>query len=122
MTDARTFLLRHMSEGNFERWVCREAARHGICGFHIRYSEASVQGVHTQRIHGHSDAHGFVDWVFVGPGGVLFRELKGQETRVTPHQKRWQELLGMAGADVGIWRPMDETLIRDTFRELMKGV
>lgn len=121
VTDARSFLLRHMSEANFERWVMREAARHGICGFHVRLSEASVAGVHTQRMHGHSDAHGWPDWCFVGPGGILFRELKGQETRVTPHQKRWHELLECAGANVGVWRPIDEHTIRETFRRLSQS-
>ena len=118
MTDARAILLRHMSEANFERFVIREAARHGIHGFHVRLSHASVQGVHTQRIDGHSDAHGWPDWVFWGPRGVLFRELKGMETRVTPDQKRCLGDLVATGADVAIWRPSDEQLIRETFRKV----
>lgn len=118
MSTARDILLRHLSEQNFERWVVREANRQGVCGFHVRLSEASVQGVHTRRFHDHSDAHGWPDWVFWGPRGVLFRELKGMEGRVTPDQKRCLGDLVATGADVGIWRPVDEELIRETFRKV----
>jgi hypothetical protein len=51
---------------------------------------------------------GFPDLVIVGPGGVLFRELKSETGRVSPHQRAWIESLTAAGADAGIWRPADQ--------------
>ena len=50
---------------------------------------------------------GFPDLVCVGPGGVLFRELKRQGKDPTPVQQRWLDALDAAGADADTWRPED---------------
>lgn len=50
---------------------------------------------------------GFPDVVIVGPGGVLFRELKSATGRVTKDQMVWLAALQSHGFDVGIWRPAD---------------
>jgi hypothetical protein len=54
-------------------------------------------------------AAGFPDWVFTGPGGVMFRELKRENGQPTGPQKQWLAALSYAGADAGIWRPADLT-------------
>lgn len=53
------------------------------------------------------DGKGFPDLVIVGPGGVLFRELKSDIGRLSPEQKMWMYKLNEAGADFGRWRPAD---------------
>jgi hypothetical protein len=118
MTSPRAVLWRTLSEPNFQAWVMREAERNGVCGFHVRDSQGVVQGVHTKRQHGHSDAHGFPDWVFKGPGGAIVRELKTEEGIVLPEQRRWLEDLSGAGWDAKVWRPSDEEEIRNTFKRI----
>lgn len=118
-TAGRTILLRHTSEANFAAWVVREAERHGWCGWSVRQSLAVVQGVHTQRQHGHSDAHGWPDWVFWKPGQpLLIVELKSFEGKLGVHQKRVHASLAQTDPPtiVQLWGPQDEDLIRDTFR------
>lgn len=117
-SDGRKLLLRHLSEENFERWVEREAARRGVCGFHVRASEGSLKGVHTTRQHGHSDAHGWPDWWFFKPGRPPFAvELKSAEGRVDRDQRRWHDLLRECGVTVYVWRPDQEDEIRRVLDE-----
>ncbi len=54
----------------------------------------------------HSEA-GFPDLVIVGPGGCLFRELKGDGGKVSPAQQKWVDALVAAGQDAGFWWPDD---------------
>lgn len=54
-----------------------------------------------------ADGKGWPDLVLVGPGGVMFREIKGQKEPLTPEQQQWQIDLAVARADVGVWRPSD---------------
>ena len=81
-------------------------------------SEASLQRLVTDmcdlmrlRWHHETDSRrskpGFPDLVIVGPGGVLYRELKAQKGRVRREQKQWLADLTAAGADAQIWRPTD---------------
>jgi hypothetical protein len=50
---------------------------------------------------------GFPDLVIVGPGGVLWRELKNQSDGPTPDQTDWGRRLTANGHDWAIWKPMD---------------
>ena len=52
------------------------------------------------------DGKGWPDLTIVGPGGLLFRELKAGESP-TPEQRAWAVALAEAGQDVAIWRPRD---------------
>ncbi|MCX5066602.1 hypothetical protein OOJ91_12010 [Micromonospora lupini] len=54
-----------------------------------------------------SGAKGFVDAVFAGPGGQLWREFKAADGIVSVEQQRWMDMLAAGGADVGVWRPVD---------------
>jgi len=114
----REILLSAVGEEEFARHLKVLARRGGWCGYHVRYSEAVVEGVHTMRQDGHSDAHGMVDWLFVNeqPGlPVLLPELKSERGRVSADQQRWLRLLQAArGVMATVWRPTDEDLIRAT--------
>lgn len=50
---------------------------------------------------------GFPDLVIVGPGGVLWRELKDATDTASRAQLAWGDLLRAAGQDWAIWRPAD---------------
>jgi hypothetical protein len=118
-TPGRTILLRHTSEANFAAWVVREAHRNGWCGWSVRQSLAVVQGVHRQRDDGHSDAHGWPDWVFWRAGEpLLLVELKSFEGKPGVHQKRLHASLAQTDPPtiVQLWGPQDEDIIRHTFR------
>lgn len=82
-----------MSESQLERNIVDLAAWLHLYRYHTRRSEGSNKG--------------FPDWVFVGPGGVLFRELKSDTGTLTPDQAAWCHALAKARADVSVWRPAD---------------
>lgn len=65
-------------------------------------------------------APGWVDLVIIGPGGVIFRELKGPEGSRSPWQVYVLRSLLAACCDAGTWRPKDwdSGLIRDTLTRL----
>lgn len=44
---------------------------------------------------------GFPDYCIVGPGGVMFLEIKADKGRVTPQQQAWVDDLAAAGAVEG---------------------
>jgi hypothetical protein len=48
-------------------------------------------------------APGWVDWVILGPGGALFRELKGRNGVLTRDQRIVGMLLRRAGCDWDVW-------------------
>jgi hypothetical protein len=50
---------------------------------------------------------GFPDSVIVGPGGILYRELKDKYGRLSPEQRRWGSKITRAGGDWAVWRPAD---------------
>lgn len=51
------------------------------------------------------DGAGFPDLVIVGPGGVLYRELKSARGRVEADQVVWLRALQTAGANAAVWQP-----------------
>lgn len=52
---------------------------------------------------------GFPDWTMVNPRQrrLLFAELKKQDGRVSPAQRRWIDGLELAGQEAYVWRPSD---------------
>jgi hypothetical protein len=50
---------------------------------------------------------GFPDLVLLGPGGILYRELKRQDERPSHVQSGWGQALLDAGCNWAIWRPLD---------------
>jgi hypothetical protein len=53
------------------------------------------------------DGKGWPDLTIVGPGGILFRELKSATGSRSVDQRRWAEWLTEAGADIAVWKPRD---------------
>ena len=53
------------------------------------------------------DGAGFPDCVIVGPGGLLFVELKADGKYPTVQQRTWLNALSDAGSPWAIWRPRD---------------
>jgi hypothetical protein len=80
-----------ISEAEFQALVLDLVRTLGLQAYHTHDSRRSQPG--------------FPDLVIVGRDGVLFRELKTMDGRVSVDQKYWIEILRAAGADVGIWRP-----------------
>lgn len=68
------------------------------------------------------DGKGFPDLLIVGPGGLIFRELKSTKGRLTADQAVWRDRLLAAGQDWAIWRPADwdSDRIRAELRELAR--
>lgn len=67
---------------------------------------------------------GFPDWVFTGPGGTIFVELKATDGRVRPEQVEWLDLLAEGGEIVHLWRPehwLDGTIACELKRIARRG-
>lgn len=53
------------------------------------------------------DGKGWPDLYVCGPGGMLWREIKGAREAVSAEQRQWLEWLREAGGDADVWRPAD---------------
>lgn len=82
-----------MSEAELEQAVRGLIAAHRLLGYHTHDSRRSTPG--------------FPDWVVVGPGGCVFRELKSESGQLSGMQSRWLYALTGAGVDASVWRPRD---------------
>lgn len=60
---------------------------------------------HTLRSKGSEG--GFPDLVLVRGDRVVYRELKSATGKLTAEQEVWLDALAAAGADAGVWRPVD---------------
>lgn len=96
------------TEKAFTEIVRRMAKRYGVLYYHTFDPRHS--------------APGFPDFVFLGPGGIAYRELKTDKGKLSLAQMQWITLLGQVGADVGIWRPADlnNGVIHNTLARLCK--
>lgn len=92
-----------MSEGELDRAVRRIARDLGVLMYHTFDSRRSEPG--------------FPDLVLVGKWGVMYRELKKENGRLTVAQKTWLAALQEAGQDAGTWRP-SALISGDVAREL----
>jgi hypothetical protein len=57
--------------------------------------------------HYRGDGAGWPDLHLTGIGGVLYRELKAEDGRLTAEQQRYLDALRVAGCDADVWRPAD---------------
>jgi hypothetical protein len=114
VSDGRALVLRSIGEEEFTRQMKRWALRYGWCGYHVRYSQAVVEGVHTLRNSDHSDAFGMPDWVLAKSGQpLLLPELKTSSGRLSKDQQRWLALLNASsGVLAPVWRPDMEHEVR----------
>lgn len=98
------------SEKGFQNIVVAMAKRRGLLVYHTHDSRRSQPG--------------FPDLVIVGPGGLIFRELKSPTGKATFDQMQWLQTLAATGADAGLWRPANlrDGLIEKTLARLCKPV
>lgn len=90
-----------LTEADLQSRVIDLATLHGLHVHHCRPARMQ-SGKWATPITGHK---GFPDLVIVGPGGVLFRELKAARGVLSADQESWLGTLTAAGADAGVWRP-----------------
>lgn len=50
---------------------------------------------------------GWPDLVLCRPPEIIFAELKGAKTRVSPEQRAWLDALTACGLEAHLWRPGD---------------
>ncbi len=84
-----------MTERQLQTGVIRLAQRLGWMVYHTEYSKGSAAG--------YPDLH----LVHIRAGRSMFRELKTMTGKTSQSQQDWLAALAAAGADVGIWRPVD---------------
>jgi len=60
---------------------------------------------HTSYDYNHRWGTGWVDWVIIGPGGVLFRELKSPSGHLSDQQRYVGQMLRHHGCNWAIWDP-----------------
>jgi hypothetical protein len=74
----------------------------GLFGYHPRNSKGSQAG--------------WPDWVIIGRGGILYRELKAEHGTLSPEQRHVGELITRAGGNWAVWRPrglLDGSIARE---------
>jgi len=117
LTKARLTLLEGAGEEEFSRFVKARAHVHRWNGWHVRDSEGVMEGVHTLRLDGFSDALGIPDWFFWHEdlGQSFWAELKGASGELGKHQKREIDSYRRAGIQVFVWFPKDAELVESIF-------
>lgn len=90
-----------MTEDQLLSNVLELCTRLGLRTAHFRPAR-TAQGWRTP-VQGHGK--GFPDLVVVGPGGVLYRELKSDRGSLTADQREWLTALTAAGVDADVWKP-----------------
>lgn len=93
-----------MSEDDLLKAVLDMARVFGIMSAHFRPAQTK-RGNWVTAVQG--DGKGYPDLTLVGPGGVLFRELKSAKGTCSPEQGTWLASLIAAGVDAAVWRPDD---------------
>ena len=94
MTDPRAAMMpEDRGPDSLDAHVRRLMADLGLFGYHTRNSKGSGPG--------------WPDWVIIGRGGILFRELKAEQGTVSPEQRHVGDLITRAGGNWAVWRPRD---------------
>lgn len=65
---------------------------------------------------------GWPDLTIVGPGGIVFLELKSAKGRVSKDQQEWIDALNAAGQRAYIARPADLPILTKLLTTLARGV
>jgi hypothetical protein len=106
-TNRKDILLNSMTEADFQQWIKDLCDRLRLKYYHTHDSRRSTKG--------------FPDCVIVGPGQVVYAELKTLRGRVTEEQQGWLNALLRAGQFVYLWRPSDMEEIEIILKRLAKG-
>lgn len=77
----------------FQVSVEQRATRYGLKVYHTKDPRRSRKG--------------FPDLVLLGPGGIVYRELKVPPRTTTVEQEQWLALLRQVGQDAKVWQPDD---------------
>lgn len=82
-----------MTEAELQQLVAQACDKMGLLHYHTHDSRRSERG--------------YPDSTIVGPGGILFRELKSATGQLRPEQRRWGSRIQRAGGNWAVWRPVD---------------
>lgn len=93
-----------MTENDLLKTVIDMARLFGLTVAHFRTAQAK-SGNWVTPVQG--DGKGYPDLTIVGPGGVLWRELKSARGVTSPEQRTWIAKLIGAGQDAAVWKPED---------------
>ena len=97
-----------MTEDDLLRTVLEMARLFGLMTAHFRPAQVrDKDGAQRWVTAVQGDGKGFLDLTIVGPGGVMFRELKSEKGQLSPDQRKWISKLTEGDADAGVWRPAD---------------
>ena len=96
--------VNYATEAEFQSWVVKCGERHGWTIWHDNDSRRNDPG--------------FPDLVCAHPKlGLMFMELKTATGRVRKEQQAWIDLLDNAGVWVLVWRPANQDVIEEVFRD-----
>jgi hypothetical protein len=118
LTKARLMLLEGAGEEEFSRFVKARAHVHRWNGWHVRDSEGVMEGVHTLRLDGFTEAKGVPDWYFWHEERHqhFWAELKGASGHLSGDQKREITSMRRGGETVFTWWPRDALEVERVFQ------
>jgi hypothetical protein len=98
-----------VKEADFHRAVVELARLLGWEVFHVQDSRREVRRRGVSLLVGDEMARGWPDLVLAHPRwrALAVRELKTDQGRLTPAQRRWLTVLRLCGLDADVWRPRD---------------
>lgn len=84
-----------MTGAQINQIITELLAEHNLAGVHHPDSRRAAAA-----------GHGWPDWVIVGRR-ILFREVKGHNDVLRPHQRRMARYIMLGGGDWAVWGPAD---------------
>ena len=96
-----------------EEWRQAQVSTEAQLQAHVRRLCKDLDLAHFHPAYSMGNEPGYPDSTIVGPGGVVWAELKGPRGKLSPHQLVWRDRILESGNRWYLWTPADLDEIQD---------